>query len=182
MQAKPPFGRFFLLVLPHSAHRAGAGCRVYLYAGPGPPEARTVIIPYGAHIYDIADRLDTAGVTIKLRSSSALPPNCSRMTRSRPANTKSRRMKASPASSTKDASAGQSVVRLFTVAEGLTSAEITDLLADVSLSGLVAAPPPEGTLLPESYRYIWGDGVARGLSIGYAESDERHARGRLGAA
>jgi UPF0755 protein len=53
---------------------------------------------------------------------------------------------------------GKSVVRLFTVAEGLTSAEIVKMLnADPVLTGDVGAPPAEGTLLPETYRYIYGD-------------------------
>lgn len=56
---------------------------------------------------------------------------------------------------------GRSVVRMFTVAEGLTSIEIAHLLEDNPvLSGEVPPPPPEGSLLPESYRYIYGDSRA----------------------
>ncbi len=53
---------------------------------------------------------------------------------------------------------GRSVVRLFTVAEGLTSAEVTRLLNnDPVMTGDISAPPAEGSLLPETYRYIYGD-------------------------
>jgi UPF0755 protein len=53
---------------------------------------------------------------------------------------------------------GHSVIRLFTVAEGLTSAEVIDLLdADPTLTGTVPTIPPEGSLLPETYRYSLGD-------------------------
>jgi UPF0755 protein len=53
---------------------------------------------------------------------------------------------------------GRSVVRLFTVAEGLTSAEIVQQLQkDPVLTGEVNPVPLEGSLLPETYRYSYGD-------------------------
>jgi UPF0755 protein len=53
---------------------------------------------------------------------------------------------------------GRSVVRLFTAAEGLTSGEIAQLLNDDPfLTGNIAAIPAEGSLLPETYRYTYGD-------------------------
>jgi UPF0755 protein len=56
---------------------------------------------------------------------------------------------------------GKSVVRLFTVAEGLTSAEIVHLLnLDPVLTGNVDVMPAEGSLLPETYRYSYGDNRA----------------------
>jgi UPF0755 protein len=56
---------------------------------------------------------------------------------------------------------GRSVVRTFTAAEGLTSAEIVGLLnAEPALTGEIAAIPPEGSLLPETYRYSYRDSRA----------------------
>lgn len=56
---------------------------------------------------------------------------------------------------------GKSVVRLFTVAEGLTSAEIVALLNnDPVLTGTITPIPAEGSLLPETYRYSYGDSRA----------------------
>ena len=56
---------------------------------------------------------------------------------------------------------GHSVVRLFTAAEGLTSAEIVRMLnADSVLTGTIDHSPAEGSLLPETYRYTYGDSRA----------------------
>ncbi|HEV7372355.1 endolytic transglycosylase MltG [Arenibaculum sp.] len=53
---------------------------------------------------------------------------------------------------------GRSVVRRLTVPEGLTSAQVMQLLAEErALSGDVPEPPPEGTLLPETYHFSYGD-------------------------
>jgi UPF0755 protein len=52
---------------------------------------------------------------------------------------------------------GQSVLRQFTIPEGLTSHEIVDLLAQVDgLTGEVDAVPKEGSLMPETYRFSLG--------------------------
>lgn len=53
---------------------------------------------------------------------------------------------------------GQTVARRLTVAEGLTVAEIYQLLEEAQgLSGELPPPPPEGSLLPETYFYAFGD-------------------------
>lgn len=53
---------------------------------------------------------------------------------------------------------GKTVQRQLTVSEGKTSAEIIMLLNnDPVLSGTVTDIPPEGTLLPETYNYSYGD-------------------------
>lgn len=54
---------------------------------------------------------------------------------------------------------GKTVVRRLTAPEGLTSAEILDLLARTeALDGPPPAEfPPDGSLLPETYFYAWGD-------------------------
>lgn len=56
---------------------------------------------------------------------------------------------------------GRMVVRKFTVAEGLTSAEIIKLMREQpALSGDINEIPPEGSLLPETYLYTYGDSRA----------------------
>jgi UPF0755 protein len=51
------------------------------------------------------------------------------------------------------------VMRHLTVAEGLTNAQVIDLLAHVDgLEGAVKESLEEGTLLPQTYNYSWGDG------------------------
>ena len=53
---------------------------------------------------------------------------------------------------------GQTVARRLTVAEGLTVMEIFQLLEETDgLIGELPAPPPEGSLLPETYFYAFGD-------------------------
>jgi UPF0755 protein len=53
---------------------------------------------------------------------------------------------------------GRTVVRRLTIPEGLTSVEAAALLeAAEGLVGEIAEVPPEGTLLPETYFYSWGD-------------------------
>ncbi len=56
---------------------------------------------------------------------------------------------------------GETVARRLTVAEGLTVAEIFRLLDEAdALTGPLPDPPPEGSLLPETYFYAFGDSRA----------------------
>lgn len=53
---------------------------------------------------------------------------------------------------------GETVARRLTIAEGLTVAEIYELLEEAEgLRGPLPEPPPEGSLLPETYFYAFGD-------------------------
>lgn len=69
---------------------------------------------------------------------------------------------------------GETVVRRFTVAEGLTSAQVHALLADVDgLSGKITEPGGEGTLLPETYHFAYGDsrqGMLQRMQTGMKEA------------
>jgi UPF0755 protein len=127
---------------------------------PGPLTAETdIVIPYGMRSADIAAQLaDKKAVylAILFRVAAKLAADGS--------------LKAGEYAIPPRASAvaiatmmhdGRSVVRLFTVAEGLTSAEIVHLLdADPVLTGSIDTLPTEGSLLPETYRYIYGDSRA----------------------
>ncbi len=54
--------------------------------------------------------------------------------------------------------AGRTYVRRLTVPEGLTSAQVLDLVtAAYGLDGTVGPLPDEGRLLPDTYHYSWGD-------------------------
>lgn len=53
---------------------------------------------------------------------------------------------------------GRTVVRRFTVPEGLTSAQVMALLdKEPALTGALGAVPKDGALLPETYHYAHGD-------------------------
>jgi UPF0755 protein len=60
---------------------------------------------------------------------------------------------------------GETVARRLTVPEGLTVGEVFQLLEDAdALEGALPPPPEEGSLLPETYFYAYGDarvGVVR---------------------
>jgi UPF0755 protein len=56
---------------------------------------------------------------------------------------------------------GEVVIRKVSIPEGLTSADIVRLLqADIGLSGTIDTRPPEGSLLPDTYRYTLNDSRA----------------------
>lgn len=56
---------------------------------------------------------------------------------------------------------GKTVLRRVTVAEGLTTEEVLALVKEAAgLEGTVPADVPEGSLLPETYFYSWGDSRA----------------------
>ncbi len=127
---------------------------VMLMSGPL-KENKTVIIPHGAGAREIAmllDKNDVIWSPLVFRLASKITGS---------GQFKAGEYEFTPQQSTAEVMEamveGRSVVRLFTVAEGLTSAEILDLLKnDIALSG-DAAMPAEGSLLPETYRYSYGD-------------------------
>ena len=58
---------------------------------------------------------------------------------------------------------GQTIVHKVTIPEGLTSAEIVDILRkEPSLSGYIETIPPEGSLMPETY-YFTRDSTRSGI-------------------
>lgn len=124
---------------------------------PGPLQAdHTVIIAHGAHVSDIAAQLAredgvyvaplfqlaarlVAGGTLRAGeyalAAHVRPIDIARMMHE-----------------------GRVVIRNFTVAEGLTSMAVVDALNDNPvLTGTVEVRPAEGSLLPETYRYTYGD-------------------------
>lgn len=135
-----------------------AGYLAFAYLGPGPlTREAVVVIPRGASVPAIAAALDEAGVIrgqVPFRLGIALEGAASRL-------------KAGEYLFTPEVS-GRAValalqqgavrVRRLTVPEGLTSAQVVALLrAAEGLEGEIAAIPDEGTLLPETYHYVFGD-------------------------
>lgn len=128
-------------------------------AGPLAGET-TVVIPRGAGMEAIAEQLQAAGLLrhpFVFLAASRLQPGPS---------LKAGEYAVPAAASTRELLAllrsGRTVIRRLTIPEGLTVREVFDLLAAApAMEGSVPSPPPsEGSLLPETYFYSWGDSRA----------------------
>jgi UPF0755 protein len=137
----------------------GAGLWAYHhYTSPGPLQSEAhVLIRPGTTSGDIARQLAAAGVLsqpaifqigVRLEGSGGalrageyvFPP------------------RVSPHGVAEILKAGRIVVRRVTIPEGLTSRQIIALLeATQGLDGAIPAAPPDGTLLPETYHFSFGD-------------------------
>jgi len=134
-----------------------AGWSWWEFTRPGPLTApRTVVIERGTGTLDLAYKLQDAGV---LR-------NAFLFTAAARLREQQARLKAGEyafpagiaAIDVQDMLArGETVVRHLTIPEGLTAAEAVRRVSDAE--GLTGEPAtvPEGSLLPETYRYSWGD-------------------------
>ncbi len=127
---------------------------------PGPlTQKKTIVIPHGVRTVEIGDRLAQEGAvysaplflgSVKILGAKNLKAGEYEIP-----------SRATPLEIVRMIGEGRSVVRLFTVPEGLTSAEITTLLEkDPVLTGEIEAPPEDGSLWPETYRYSYGDSRA----------------------
>jgi UPF0755 protein len=128
------------------------------YREPGPLAQETrVVIRQGSGLDTIAHELEAAGVVA----------DADHFRIAAKATEQARRLKAGeyafPARISLQGAldlleSGKTVVRRFTVPEGLTSAEVVALLEEAEgLTGEVTETPPEGSLLPETYHYAWGE-------------------------
>lgn len=141
---------------------AYAGWRVVLevYRAPGPlAEERAVVIPRGASPGAIAERLREAGILDELRAAVFVP--AARLTEAAgPLRAGEYAFPAgvSLAGVLEILRTAPTVQRRLTVPEGLTVAQILALLDRAEgLTGTVSEVPPEGSLLPETWAYAWGD-------------------------
>ena len=139
----------------------GAGAAFFAlqrFERPGPLEAdATLVVPRGAGLGSIASRLEEAGVIedaflfklgVRLLGSArvlkageyAMPAGVSMR------------------GAFEILGRGETVARRLTIAEGLTSVEAIALVAAADgLNGETGPPPPEGSLLPETYHFSLGD-------------------------
>ena len=128
--------------------------------GPGPlTEETTLIVPHGAGPRDVAASLDNEHavyhpllfrIAVKVLAENTIKAGEYQLA-----------ARQSLAEIVRMIHEGRSVTRLFTVAEGLTSKDIASLInASPTLAGDAVPVPVEGSLMPESYRYIYGDNRA----------------------
>lgn len=124
----------------------------------GPLEARQVVlIERGAGLQQIAQQLTDAGVIdnpLIFRFGARVTDQASKIKAGEfafPA-------RVSPKRALQIIVSGKTVARSLTVPEGLTSRQIVALVRDAEvMTGEIETVPPEGTLLPETYHYRYGD-------------------------
>jgi UPF0755 protein len=133
-----------------------------LYVDPGPAKAAVqLVIPRGAGVGATAALLEQHGVVasaLAFRLGSYIDGTAARM--------KAGEYLFAAGISARAAgellASGQTVRRRFTIAEGLTVAQVLALLANAEgMEGEVSPLPAEGSLLPETYFYGWGDARMR---------------------
>ncbi|HEX6102030.1 MAG TPA: endolytic transglycosylase MltG [Alphaproteobacteria bacterium] len=151
--------RLILLVLVLGvAGAVAAGWAWQRYTGPGPlTEGRTVVIERGAGVNTIAQQLTEEGV---LPDPWTLRVGVRLFGEGRSLKAGEYQFPAhvSPQAVLEKLASGEVVQRQVTIPEGLTSAQVVELLAAADgLAGEVAAVPPEGSLLPETYSFTLGD-------------------------
>jgi len=130
----------------------------YDYTAPGPlPAAKTVVIPKGASLRQVADTLAAAGVlahplTFVVAAYITGDAHALR------AGEYEFAAAISPRAAAELVASGKVVRHRLTIPEGLTGAEIVALIdAAPALDGTIDAVPPEGTLLPDTYFYVLGN-------------------------
>ncbi len=125
---------------------------------PGPAQQETVVVlPRGAGLGQITSRLTSAGV---IEHPWLFQLAVRRLGRDRDLRAGEYAFPAAvtPGSVVNLLASGQTVARRLTVAEGLTVAEIYRLLETADgLAGELPPLPGEGSLLPETYFYAFGD-------------------------
>jgi UPF0755 protein len=152
-------GVLLLLVLLAATLAAAASLWAWReWAGQGPLEAaRTLVIPKGAGLKGIAAALAEAGI---IRHARVFELGATLTGRA--AALRAGEYEFPAGVSARGAAdlllSGRTVIRRLTIPEGLTSAEVVALLdAAEGLAGESGPVPAEGTLLPETYFYSWGD-------------------------
>jgi UPF0755 protein len=128
------------------------------YTRPGPLAAsKVVVIPRGAHLRQIADTLDAAGV-VRHAQSFVLGVLAERKSAALKAGEYEFAAAMSARAAADLLASGRVVQHRLTVPEGLTSAEIAALITEQTvLEGALDQVQPEGSLLPDTYFFVLGD-------------------------
>ncbi|MBC8239648.1 MAG: endolytic transglycosylase MltG [Alphaproteobacteria bacterium] len=128
------------------------------FTQPGPASLdRTVLLPKGSSLNNIAERLAVAGV-IDRPLVFRIGVRVGGWGRGLKAGEYRFPAQISMRGAVEILRKGDTVVRRVTIPEGLSSRQVVALLAQTQgLRGDVAEVPAEGTLLPETYHYSYGD-------------------------
>ena len=151
-----PWGRFVIIML-FFAFLLSPFTIIGLIAAPGlSNESKTLVIPRGTSAHEIAEMLDKNDIIY----SSTLFHIATRLIAA--GSLQAGEYQFSPHQSIADIVLmmhdGKSIIHFLTAAEGLSSSDIVALLRSTTLlTGDIAETPAEGSLLPETYRYSYGD-------------------------
>lgn len=134
----------------------GWGVGVYFTAGPL-AKTKVVVVPKGSSVDQIAETLGDAGVIAHPWAFAATAHVTGTADRLK-AGEYEFAAAISPQAIVELLLSGRVVHHKLTVAEGLTSAEIVAQVdAAPALDGTITIPPPEGSVLPQTYFYIYGE-------------------------
>lgn len=147
------------------------------FTGAGPLDARTVVrIPEGTGVTGIAERLAGKGV-IRRPWLFAAGARVTGQARRLKAGEFAFPARVSPQGALEIIVRGKTVARQVTLPEGITSREAVARVRDAAgLTGLIETVPPEGSLLPETYHYRWGDARTAVLARMQTAMDELLAK------
>jgi peptidoglycan lytic transglycosylase G len=128
------------------------------YVGTGPlAQSKTIVVPRGSSVEQIADRLADAGI-IAHPWAFAMVAHVTGAASRLKAGEYEFAAAISPRGVIELLLSGRVVRHKLTIAEGLTSAEVVALVdAAPALEGSITIPPPEGSVLPQTYFYIYGE-------------------------
>lgn len=142
----------------------------------GLAEEHTLVLEHGSSAWAIAQTLEEAGV-IDDRYVFALGVWFENRAQELRAGEYAFEPAISPRGAMEKLVAGDIVVHRVTVPEGLSSAQIVALINEAAaLDGTIEETPSEGTLLPETYHYHWGDTRESLLTRMRAAMDEALSR------
>jgi UPF0755 protein len=148
----------FALLAVFLAAGAAAAWAYRATIAPGPlQDTRTIIIARGSGVRDIAYQLARASIVEYPRLFELLV-----LLHGAQQELRAGEYAFGPGTSMQDAldilRDGRTVVRRVTLAEGLTSKEMVVALAHAEgLEGTIESAPPDGSLLPDTYHYSYGD-------------------------
>ena len=159
---------------------AGAVCCAWLYAqftSPGPlPASTAIVIPSGTGLEGIASTLKRAGA-IRRDYIFVIGARVSQQARNLKAGEYLIPAASSPRQVMDILASGKTVVRRLTIPEGLTVAEVIGRLNIAEGLTGSGGEPDEGTLLPETYHFSYGD--SREELVKRMQSSMREAVTRL---
>lgn len=152
-------GVFLAVLFAAAAMVGGAGLVGLHYLDVNGPlvEERTLVIDRGLGVLEIGERLEQAGV-VSNRWVFAAGTHWLQAKDRLKAGEYAFPAGVSLRDTVEVLRSGRTVVRTFLVPEGYTVARVAALLeAEPALTGPIGGLPPEGTLLPDSYHFSYGD-------------------------